>query len=91
VAEDRGADRARKEADSVDGERLERAGQRVGLREEQLREDQAGDDAVEEEVVPLDGGADRARDDGAAKLRARIRLGLRSWCPAVRVAMLSPA
>src|SRR6476661_8708666 len=77
VTEDRGADRARDEAHRVDGEGLQRAGERVGLREEELREDEARDDAVEEEVVPLDGGADGAGDDGAAQLRAGVGLGLR--------------
>jgi hypothetical protein len=38
-------------------------------------EDEPGDDAVEEKVVPLDGGADCARDDGAAQLAAMHTFG----------------
>ena len=38
------------------------------MRKEQLGEDEAGDGAVEEEIVPFDGGADRGGDDGAAEL-----------------------
>ena len=72
VAEDRGADRPRDEPDRVDAERLQRADQRIGVREVQLGEDQAGDGAVEEEVVPLDGGADGARDDRAPELYAVV-------------------
>jgi len=41
---------------------------RVRVREEQLGEDEAGDGAVEKEIVPLDGGADGGRDNGAAEL-----------------------
>ena len=68
MAEDGRADRARDEADGIDGEGLERADPGVGVREEQLGEDEAGDGAVEEEIVPLDRGADGGGDDGAAKL-----------------------
>jgi hypothetical protein len=38
------------------------------VRKKQLGEDQACDGAIEEEIVPLDRGADGGRDDGAAKL-----------------------
>jgi len=44
------------------------------LGKKQLGEHQAGHDAVEEEVVPLDGGADRARDHCAAQLQALVGL-----------------
>jgi hypothetical protein len=66
VTKDCCADRARDKTHEIDGERFQDADQRVGFREEQLGEDEAGDDAVEEEVVPFDGGADRAGDNGAA-------------------------
>ena len=41
------------------------ADERIGAREELLREHRRGGDAVQEEVVPLDGRADRRGDDGA--------------------------
>ena len=68
VAEDRRADGPRDEAYGVDGKGLQGADHRIGLREIQLREHQPGDDAVQEEVVPLDGRADRAGDDRAPQL-----------------------
>src|SRR6185437_12029621 len=74
MSEDRRTHRARDEADGIDAERLQRAHQRVGVREEQLGEHQAGDDAVEEEIVPLDRGADRAGDHRAAELGAMLSL-----------------
>ncbi|GAA2806907.1 hypothetical protein GCM10020219_093330 [Nonomuraea dietziae] len=61
VAEDQAAERAGHEADGVGEEREERAGQRVGVGEEQDVEDERRRRAVQEEVVPLDGGADQAR------------------------------
>ena len=70
MAENGGAERARDKADRIDRERFEHADQRIGFREEQLAENEPGDDAVEEKVVPFDGGADGARDDGAAQLTA---------------------
>ena len=72
MAEDRRPDRAGDEADRIDQERLQRADQRIGFREIELREHQAGDGAVEEEVVPLDRGADRAGEHGATQLRAMV-------------------
>jgi len=75
MPENGGAERARDEADREDRERFEHADQRIGFREEQLAEDEPGDDAVEQKVVPLDGGTDRARDDGAAQLAAMHILG----------------
>ena len=61
VPEDRGADRAGGEPDRVGRERLHRARVRARCGEEQVREDQRRRGVVEEEVVPLDGRADRAR------------------------------
>ena len=61
VAEHDPAERARGEADRVRAERQQRADQRLGVREEQLAEDQRRRRAVQEEVVPLDRRADEAR------------------------------
>jgi hypothetical protein len=44
------------------------------LGKEELTECQTGDDAVEQEVVPLDRCADRARDHRPPQLRAMIGL-----------------
>ena len=66
VAEDEGSDRACGEADGVGRERLQPSGVRRGLREEQRRKDERGGGVVEEEVVPLDGGPDRAGERGPA-------------------------
>src|SRR5262249_24182093 len=63
------------EADGIDGERLERSDPGVRVGKEQLGEDEAGDRAVEEEIVPLDGGANGGGNDGAAKLRLVVRRG----------------
>jgi hypothetical protein len=78
MAEDRGPHGPGEEAHGVDQEGLERADQRVGLREEEFGEDEAGDGAVEEEIVPLDRGADRAGDDGAGELGPVLGLGERA-------------
>jgi hypothetical protein len=51
---------AGREAHRVGPERGQRADQRLGVREEQLVEDQRGGCAVQEEVVPLDRGTDEA-------------------------------
>jgi hypothetical protein len=44
--------------------------QRVFMREEELREDQARGRAVDEEVVPFDGRAHGPGDDRSSQLRA---------------------
>jgi len=49
MSEDSGPDWARDKADEEDGIRLQRTGERV---EVELREHQAGDNAVDKEVVP---------------------------------------
>jgi hypothetical protein len=68
MAEDRRTYRPRDEAHGIDGKGLERSDPGVRVREEQLGEDKAGDGAVEKEIVPLDGGANGGRDNGAAEL-----------------------
>jgi hypothetical protein len=77
VTEERAAERAEQEADAEGGERGERADGRVGVGEEQVAEDERGGSAVEEEVVPLDGGADEGRE-GHALHRAGRALSLAS-------------
>ena len=62
VADDDAADRPRDEPDGVGAEGGQRAHQRVEGGEEQAVEDQRRRRAVEEEVVPLDRGADEAGD-----------------------------
>src|SRR5215211_1229062 len=57
VAEDEPAYRPGAEADAERGEGEERPHQRIGLREEQLVEDQGRRSAVQEVIVPLQGGA----------------------------------
>jgi hypothetical protein len=66
VAEDDPADGAGDEPGGRGGEGQQRAGKRVGVGEEQLVEDQGRSRAIEEEVVPLQGGADQAGDDDLA-------------------------
>jgi hypothetical protein len=78
MAKDCCADGACDETHHVHGESFEHADQRVGFRKEQLGEYEAGDNAVQEEVVPFDGGADRAGDNGAAQLDAMEGVGLRT-------------
>ena len=68
VTEDRRSHGPRDEAHGIDCEGLQRAYPGVRVRKEQLGEDEAGDSAVKEEIVPFNGGADRGGDDGAAEL-----------------------
>src|SRR4029453_17504097 len=72
VAEDDAAQGPGREADAVGGQGQQRARGRLHLGEEQLVEHQRGGGAVEEEVVPLDGGADEA---GRHDLPDRAPLG----------------
>ena len=62
------AERPRDEADRERRERRQRAGQLGDLREELRAEDDGGRRPVDEEVVPLDRGADGAGDRDAAGL-----------------------
>ena len=75
MPEDRGPNRPGDKADGIDGKRLQHADQRVGFGKEQLAKDQTGDDAVEQEVVPLDRRADGAGDDGAPQLSGMLGFG----------------
>ncbi len=75
MAEDRRPDRPRDKADGIDREGLQRAGERIGSREIELRENQPGDRAVDEEIVPLDRRADGAGNHRPAQLRAMLQYG----------------
>ena len=75
MAEYRGPDRSRGEADEIGPEGEKRRRQRVLVGEKQLAEDEPGRGAVEEKVVPLDCRADRRRDDGFAQLRTMFGVG----------------
>ncbi len=75
VAENGRAYRPCYKADRIDKESLQCADDRIRLRKIQLREDQAGHRTVEEEVVPLDRGTDRAGDDGSAQLAPSVLIG----------------
>jgi hypothetical protein len=75
MAENCRADRARKEAHRIDRECLEHADQRLGRGKEQLAENQSSNDAVQQKIVPFDGGADRAGNNGPAQLDSMVGLG----------------
>ncbi len=75
VAEDRRTDRPRGKAGAIDEERVQRSDQRIGVREEQFREDQTGSRAVEEEIIPLDCRADRTCDHRPTQLGAVFDVG----------------
>ena len=76
VAEDDAAEGAGDEAERVGAEGQQGRGGGLALGEEQRAEDERRGRAVEEEVVPLDGGADQGGEDdlddvGASRLGAR--------------------
>ena len=77
MSEYRRADWPSDEAHGVDRECLQRADQRIGIREVELGKDQPCDGAVEKEVVPLDGRTHRAGDDRAPELAALLVVGKR--------------
>ncbi|MCY1292756.1 hypothetical protein D9M70_419950 [compost metagenome] len=69
MAEDHPAQGTRDEAGPEGYERKQRGDARLHVRgEEDLAEHQGGGQAVDVEVVPLDGGADEGRDAGLAGL-----------------------
>ena len=61
MAKDRSTYGPCNETHRVYTERFEGADKGVGVRKEQLCEDEPSHNAVEEKIVPLDGCADRAR------------------------------
>src|SRR5438105_8662619 len=75
MAEERRAERAGYKADGVDAERLQRSDQRVGRGEIQFRENQRGNEHVEQEIIRLDHRADGRGDNGAAQLHAVLSIG----------------
>jgi hypothetical protein len=81
VTEDQSADGACGEADGERPERGERADSGLRLREEQLVEDERRGGAVQEEVVPLDRGADEARQgDLTQRLGFAFALTAKALC-----------
>ena len=92
VAEDDAAERAGDEADGEGAERRQRADERIDVREEEAVEDERRGRAVEEEVVPLDGGADEARHASRRGRRPPVWQGRPSvlradsrWCTVLDV------
>jgi hypothetical protein len=78
MAEYRRSNRTGDKADRVNHKGLQCSGQRVGAGEIELREDEPGNRAVDEEIVPFDRGADRAGDHRAAQLPPVLELRQRS-------------
>src|SRR5262249_7329291 len=78
VSEDQAAHRPCDEADGERREGEQGAGGRFAAWEEQLRKHDSGRRAVQEEVVPLDGGPDQARQDDGPQLGLRDFLDLRA-------------
>src|SRR5215470_12857006 len=75
MTEDEGADRTRDKADKINAKRVERRGQWVFVREEELAEDEAGHRAVQQKIVPLDRGSYCCGDNGATELATML-----VWC-----------
>src|SRR5207237_10482060 len=75
MAEYSRSDGPAEKSDEKDGERLQHADQRVGLREEELAEDQPRHLAVKQEIVPFDCRADRAGDQSTPQLPVVLGLG----------------
>ena len=65
MPEDDATERPREEPDRIRAKRSHRRRKRVELCEEQLPKHQRGRRPIKEEVIPLDGGADEARQDDA--------------------------
>ena len=68
VAEDRCADWSRQKTDGIHTEGLERTDKRIGVRKIEPRKHQAGDSAVQKEVVPFNRRADGGSQNCAAEL-----------------------
>lgn len=85
VAEDETADGPNQEADGERRERQHRPHERTLIRKERMVEERLAAVAVQEEVVPLDGGADEARQQSRAHCRVepgtagRANLGRREF------------
>ena len=88
MAEQRGADRPRDERDGERRQRGQRRGGRIGLREEQRREDEHGRGRVDVEVEELDRGADQAGEQHLSRAVDRFcgrGAGCRSSHPMIHV------
>jgi hypothetical protein len=72
VAKNSSAHRARNEPHGIDRKGFRGSDPGIGLREEQLCEDEPGEGVVQKEVVPLDRGADGRGDHGPAKLEMMV-------------------
>ena len=70
MAEQRAAERSRQKAHSVGAERRQRAGQRVDGRKEGLVEYERRRGRINQEIIPLDDGADAARKYDRSHFRA---------------------
>ncbi len=68
MAEDRRADWSRQKTDGVHTESLQRADERIRPRKIEPRKHQAGDGAVQKEVVPFNRRADGGSQNCAAEL-----------------------
>ena len=68
MAEQCRPDRAGDKADGINAEGLQCPNERVGGGKVQMREDERGDENIEQEIVGLDHRADRAGDHRAAQL-----------------------
>jgi hypothetical protein len=77
MAEYRRSDRPADKAYEKDCEGFEHSDYRVRFGEEELAEDQPGDLAVKQEIVPLNRRTDRASDERATQLRAVLGVGQR--------------
>ena len=75
MAEDRSTDRSSGETNEIGAEGGKRRRKRLLVGEVKLCENEAGGGAVEEKVIPLDGGANRRCDDRLAQLCAVFGVG----------------
>jgi hypothetical protein len=72
MSKDESAYRTCNESNEIDAERVERCGQRILVRKEELAEDEASHRAVEEKVIPLDRGSYRRGGYGAAEFATML-------------------
>src|SRR5262249_34251710 len=79
MTEDGRADRSANKADEENGESLQDAYNRIGLREEQLAEDESCYRPVEQKVIPFYRRPDGASDDGSPQLRLMLLRRDASW------------
>src|SRR5579883_1508991 len=80
MAEDRRPDRPGDKADEIGAEGQEGCRQRLEGGKEKLAKYQPGRGAIEEEVVPFDGGADGGGEDRLAQLDVMVHCGCVQRC-----------